>query len=120
MLLDKVLLATLQFSINSIQVLDILVFVISQTCIIEPESTMLHRELVVYFRAKRNLNFLDCLKHQYSQLGIEIIEGQSVFKPAIWFERVKNFICLHRTQILNKSKVTNFAKKFSSVCLVAK
>ena len=37
-----------------------------KTCIIEPESTMLHRELVVYFRAKRNLNFLDCLKHKYS------------------------------------------------------
>lgn len=81
---------------------------------------MLHGELVINLSAKRNLNFLDCLKHQYSQLGIEIIEGQSVFKPAIWLERVKNFICLHRTQILNKSKVTNLAKKLSSVCLVVK
>ena len=120
MLLDKVLLATLQFSINGIHILDVLVLVISQTCIIEPECTMLHGELVINLSAKRNLNFLDCLKHQYSQLGIEIIEGQSVFKPAFWLERMKNFICLHRTQILNKSKVTNFAKKFSSICLVAK
>lgn len=120
MFLNKVLLATLQFSINCIHVLDILVLVISQTCIIEPKCTMLHGELVINLSTKRNLYFLDCLKHQYSQLGIEIVEGQSVLKPAIWLECMKNFICLHRSQILYKSEVTYLAKEFSSVYLVDK
>ena len=46
MLFDKVLLATLKFSIDGVHILNKLVFIVSKTCIKEPKRSMSQRELL--------------------------------------------------------------------------
>lgn len=46
MLFDKVLLATLKFSIYGVHILNKLVFIVSKTCIKEPKRSMSQRELL--------------------------------------------------------------------------
>lgn len=46
MLFDKVLLATLKFSIDGVHILNKLVFIVSKTCIKEPKRSMSQKELL--------------------------------------------------------------------------
>ena len=46
MLFDKVLLATLKFSIYGVHILNKLVFIVSKTCIKEPKRSMSQRKLL--------------------------------------------------------------------------
>ena len=73
MLLDEIFLAALKFPINSIHVFYELMFIVSQTGIIEPERTMAYGELMIDFCTKSYLYSLYGFKHQTAQLGVEII-----------------------------------------------
>ena len=55
MLFDKVLLATLKFSIYGVHILNKLVFIVSKTCIKEPKRSISQRELLYNLCAQSKL-----------------------------------------------------------------
>lgn len=115
MLFDKVLLATLKFSIYGVHILNKLVFIVSKTCIKEPKRSMSQRELLYNLCAQSNLLSLNSLEHQISQLYIKVIESYGIFKSTIRLKLMHSLVCLHRTKVLDKTKIADLSKKFCSL-----
>ena len=118
-LLDKILFAPLEFTIDGIHVLYELVLIVSKIGIKEPKWAMSSRELMNDLCAECYFKSLDSPEHQVSQFYIKFIQSNSIFKATVLLELMSCLISLHWAEILNKTKITDLAKELCCLRLVS-
>ena len=52
---------------------------------------------------------------QTPQLNIKVIESYGIFKSTNRLKLMRSLVCLHRTKVLDKTKITDLSKKFCSL-----
>ena len=81
MLFDKVLLATLKFSIDGVHILNKLVFIVSKTCIKEPKRSMSQR---VVLSASIGRRYWTKRKKLTSPRNFAALDESAKFKPLLF------------------------------------
>lgn len=102
-------------SVYGVHILNKLVFIIGKACVKEPKRPMCQRKLLNNFVRKAISNRWTPLKHQISQFYIKVVGSYGIFKSAVRFKLMCSFVCLHRTKVLNKTKIADFSKKLCSL-----
>ena len=114
MVLNEVLLRTLQFSFQCSQVLSKLQFVNSQRNIEKPKRTISQREFVNHARTQGNLYFLHCTEQQFTQFHIKRIECCHLFNCCVGTERMVGLF--KYAKIGSETEITDIVEKQLGCC----
>ena len=92
---------------------------VSKACIVcKLESTITQRKMMYHLWTQGNLCWLDSRKYKHTQFAVKRIQTNCVFKIAIRFECVQNFVAFHWVKIIIQTEIADDLQTFDGFTFI--